>query len=67
MNFPTDWFSPLSPVKLHEELEPDILQVEQLLQHKQRSHYEKVSLYSQAFVGAGGEVRGVKSTSEGDS
>jgi hypothetical protein len=38
MNFPTDWFSPLSPTKLQEELEPGILQDEQLPQDKQRSH-----------------------------
>jgi hypothetical protein len=37
MNFPTDWFSPLSPVKLQEESEPDILQDEVSPQHKQRS------------------------------
>jgi hypothetical protein len=37
MNFPTDWFSPLSPTKPQEESEPDILQVEPSPQPKQRS------------------------------
>jgi hypothetical protein len=37
MNFPTDWFSPLSPTKPQAESEPDILQDEQLPQPKQRS------------------------------
>jgi hypothetical protein len=37
MNFPTDWFSPLSPTKLQEESGPDILQVEPSPQPKQRS------------------------------
>jgi hypothetical protein len=50
MNFPTDWFNPLSPVKPQAELEPGILQDEQLLQPKQRSPSVESSI-SQKLLG----------------
>jgi hypothetical protein len=51
MNFPMDWFSPLSPAKPQEELEPDILQVEPSPQHKQRSLSAESSTSTQLLGG----------------
>jgi hypothetical protein len=51
MNFPTDWFSPLSPVKLQAGSEPDILQDEQLPQPKQRSLSAESSTSTQLLGG----------------
>jgi hypothetical protein len=68
MNFPTDWFSPLSPVKLQEELEPDILQVEPSPQPKQRSPSVESSISIPCLVKQPGqpEVEGVIKQDLGD-
>jgi hypothetical protein len=68
MNFPTDWFSPLSPVKLQEELEPDILQVEPSPQPKQRSPSVESSISIRCLVKQPGqpEVEGVIKQDLGD-
>jgi hypothetical protein len=68
MNFPTDWFSPLSPVKPQEELEPDILQEEVSHQDKQRSHSVESSISIPCLVKQPKqpEVKGVIKKDEGD-
>jgi hypothetical protein len=68
MNFPTDWFSPLSPVKLQEESEPDILQVEPSPQPKQRSPWVESSICIPCLVKQPGqpEVKGVIKQDLGD-
>lgn len=68
MNFPTDWFSPLSPTEAQEELEPDISQDEQLPQHKQRSPSVESSISIRCLVKQPGqpEVKGVIQKDFGD-
>ena len=51
MNFPTDWFSPLSPTKPQAELEQGIWQDEQLHQHKQPSPSAESSISTQLLGG----------------
>jgi hypothetical protein len=68
MNFPTDWFSPLSPTKLQEESELDILQDEQLPHPKQRSPSVESSISIPCVVKQPKhpEVRGIIRKDEGD-
>jgi hypothetical protein len=68
MNFPTDWFSPLSPVKPQAESEPDILQDEPLPQDKQRSPSVESSISIPCLVKQPGqtEVKGVIRKDLGD-
>jgi hypothetical protein len=68
MNFPTDWFSPLSPVKLQAELEPDISQDEPLPQDKQPLPSVESSISIPCLVKQPGqdEVKGVIQKDLGD-
>ena len=68
MNFPTDWFDPLSPVKPQAESEPDISQVEQLPQHKQQSPFKESYISIPCLVNQPKqpEVKGVIKKDEGD-